>query len=384
MVFESQSLAAQGCRLDWVRERPELMVGEHAPDSSLEAVGKYGNCSNRDLLPGTMIKNLARKLLLSSRALRLAARFRSKRAAILMYHSVMDDPRQVADSLGGIVHSTEVFQGQMELLARQFRPVDLDRLASFVKGEQDLPEHAVAITFDDGYRDNYELAMPILNRFGIPAAFYVTVDSIERRKLPWPSRLRFSFRTTSEKEFRDESGHRWSLGSPEQRERAYLGVCDQVCKLAGAALENRVAQMEQALEAQLSSDSGRLMMTWEQVKQLAQHGHIVGSHTMTHPNLAFLALEQMRSELRESKQRMEAHVNAPVQHFSYPCPALFPNWTEQTVEESRRVGYQTAVTTSTGLTRPNDNPLGLKRVRPTKTVEGLEWTLESAFAGRAL
>jgi len=120
------------------------------------------------------------------------------------------------------------------------------------------------------------------------------------------------------------------------------------------------------------------------LKQLAQHGHIVGSHTMTHPNLAFVAPEEVRGELRESKQRMETQLNAPVPHFSYPCPALFPNWTEQTVEESRRVGYQTAVTTSTGLTRRNDNPLGLKRVRPTKTVEGLEWTLASAFAGRAL
>jgi hypothetical protein len=77
-------------------------------------------------------------------------------------------------------------------------------------------------------------------------------------------------------------------------------------------------------------------------------------------------------------------VNARVEHFSYPCPALFPNWTAQTVEESRRVGYQTAVTTSTGLTRPKDNPLELKRVGPTKTLEGLRWTLESAFAGRAV
>ncbi len=360
------------------------MVGEDAPDSFLEGVGKHGNGSKGDRFPETMIKNLARNALVGSGVLRLAARFRSRGAAILMYHSVMDDPRQVADSLGGIVQSTEVFQGQMELLAREFRPVALDRLARFVKGEQDLAEHAVAVTFDDGYRDNYEQAMPILNRFGIPAAFYITVDCVERRKLPWPSRLRFSFRTTSQREFSDESGHRWSLGSPEERERAYRGVCDQVSKLAGAALENRVARMEQALEAQLSSDSGRLMMTWEQVKQLAQRGHIVGSHTMTHPNLAFVALEEVRRELRESKQCMEAHVNAPVQHFSYPCPALFPNWTEQTVEESRRVGYQTAVTTSTGLTRRNDNPLGLKRVRPTKTVEGLEWTLASAFAGRAL
>lgn len=330
-----------------------------------------------------MIKNLARRVLVGSGLLRLAGRFRGKGAAILMYHSVLDDPRQVTDSLGGIVHSADAFEAQMELLAAKFRPVGLGRLATFVQGESDLPERAVAITFDDGYADNYEQAMPILNRLGIPAAFYVTVDCIERRKLPWPSRLRFSFRTTRKPQFTDKGGQVWNLAHAEDREQGYLKVCDEVCKLAGTALEERVAQIEQALEAQLPSNSGELMMTWDQVKALAQRGHIVGSHTMTHPNLAFLGVEDVRRELVESKQTMEAKIGVPVEHFSYPCPALFPNWTEQTREQSLRAGYQTAVTTNNGLTRQNDNPLELKRVRPTKTVEGLRWNLESAFAGRA-
>src|SRR5262249_8576337 len=105
-------------------------------------------------------------------------------------------------------------------------------------------------------------------------------------------------------------------------------------------------------------------------------------HTMTHPNLAFLRLEDARTELVESKQRMEAQLQMKVVHFSYPCPALFPNWTEQTTDESRRAGYETAVTTSAGLAHRGDNPLALKRVRPTKSVDGLRWNLESAFAGR--
>jgi peptidoglycan/xylan/chitin deacetylase (PgdA/CDA1 family) len=120
------------------------------------------------------------------------------------------------------------------------------------------------------------------------------------------------------------------------------------------------------------------------VRGLAQRGHIVGSHTMTHPNLAHLGVEDARRELVESKRRMEAQINAKVVHFSYPCPALFPNWTEQTTEESQRAGYETAVTTSSGLARRNDNPLALKRVRPSKTVDGLRWNLETAFAGRAV
>jgi peptidoglycan/xylan/chitin deacetylase (PgdA/CDA1 family) len=162
-----------------------------------------------------------------------------------------------------------------------------------------------------------------------------------------------------------------------------LSVCDQVCQLAGVALERRVIRLEQELDAKLPDDSSRLMMSWDQVRSLAQHGHIVGSHTMTHPNMAHLSIEDVGRELTESKERIEQQLKAPIEHFAYPCPALFPSWTQQTADESRRAGYQTAVTTNRGLARRGHSPLLLNRVRPTKTVDGLRWNLEKAFAGRA-
>jgi peptidoglycan/xylan/chitin deacetylase (PgdA/CDA1 family) len=330
-----------------------------------------------------MIKNLTKRALLDTGVLRLAAKLRGKGAAILMYHSVMEDPDREEDSLGGIIHSREAFQAQMEMLAKKFRPVPLEQFGRFIKGEGELPQRAVVVTFDDGYTDNYETAMPILDRVGIPATFYVTVDCVENRRLPWPSRLRFSFRTTVKKSWSDESGTVWNLESDEGREQAYLKTCDRVCQLSGAALENVVRSIEEELDAKLPDDRGRLMMTWEQVRALSRNGHMVGSHTMTHPNLAFLSVEEARFELVQSKTQMEQHLDRRVEHFSYPCPALFPNWTEQTTAESRKAGYQTAVTTSNGLARKQDNPLCLKRVRPTKSVDGLRWNLENAFAGRA-
>ena len=328
-----------------------------------------------------MIKGLVKKALIGSGALRWLARRRGKSVAILMYHSVLEEPTRVSDSLGGIALSTRAFQSQMEVLAREFHPIDLEQAGRFVTEEGDLPERAVVITFDDGYTDNYEIAMPILNRVGVPATFYVTVDCVERRSLPWPSRLRFAFRTTQKKTWLDSAGKSWSLVSPQDREKAYLSACDEYCKLAGETLEAEVVRAETELEAKLHESTGQLMMTWEQVKALDKNGHIVGSHTMTHPNMAFLKLEDLRNELNISKQTMEKHLGTSIGHLSYPCPALFPNWTQQTTEESRRAGYRTAVTTNDGVVRKSDNPLELKRVRPTQTAEGLRWNLESAFAG---
>ena len=331
-----------------------------------------------------MVKTRLKHVLMASRMLRVAARLRGKGAAILMYHSVLDDPVRAENFLGGISHSRQVFQGQMELLARDFHPVTLDHVFRFVTGNEDLPERAVVVTFDDGYTDNYEVAMPILNQVGVPAAFYATIDSIENRRLPWPSRLRFAFFMTSRSEWRDGAGKTWPLKTPEQKNGAFLAVCDLVAQLAASAQEQSVARVESELDKCHPKGFGEWMMTWEQLRGLTESGHIVGSHTMTHPNLAFVTVDEVRWELLESKQRLESRLGKKVVHFSYPCPALYPNWSEQTVGESMRSGYTTAVTTSSGLARRRDDPLALKRVRPTKTIEGLRWNLESAFAGRAV
>jgi peptidoglycan/xylan/chitin deacetylase (PgdA/CDA1 family) len=325
------------------------------------------------------MRNLAKKALLRSGVMRLAAGFRAPGAAILMYHSVMENPMCQENLLGGIGHSRDAFREQMQLLERHYLPVSLDHVKNFVLGQGELPNRAVAVTFDDGYADNYEIAAPILNEVGVPATFYITVDCVAHGKLPWPARLRFAFHSSRKGSWSDASGKAWPLHDRGERERAYLFSCDECCKLTGESQEKYVANIELDLGARVPSQSGALMMNYEQVRGIARQGHSVGSHTMTHPNLAHVSLAEARLELTESKRHLEQQLKLTVQHFSYPCPALPPNWTEATAEESRRAGYETAVTTNSGIVRKGDDPLCWKRVPPTKTVEGLRWNLERAF-----
>jgi peptidoglycan/xylan/chitin deacetylase (PgdA/CDA1 family) len=301
-----------------------------------------------------------------------------------MYHSVLERPEAVNDTLGGIVHSTHIFRGQMEVLAKEFHAATLDDVLRFVRGEASLPERSVVVTFDDGYQDNLDVAIPILNRVGVPATFYVTVDCVERDSLPWPSRLRYAFRKTGRATWQDPSGKPWPLDTSEARDAAYLFACDCCCKLAGPEQEGFVGNVENALVARAPHNTEARMMNWEQVRAVAKSGHIVGSHTMTHPNMAQLNAEAAKNELHESKRRLEAQLGARVPHFSYPCPALTPHWNQATLEECRRAGYETAVTTDGGLARPKDDPLRLKRVRPSKAVDTFRWNLECAFAGRVV
>ena len=328
------------------------------------------------------MKDLAKRAILASGALRLVSSDAS--AAILMYHSVMADPAAHADLLGGIVHSDAEFRAQMQILSREYRAVSMGNLVETLEAGEEIPKRCVVVTFDDGYTDNYEVAMPILNELGIPATFYITVDCVERRKLPWPSRLRFAFRKTERAEWTDNHGKLWSLRDFDSRERAFVTSCNDCCQLSGHTQEDFVRGVEERLQAAATDNAGSLMMNYDQIRSLVQHGHIVGSHTMTHPNMAYITEDESNIELSESKQRLERQLNAAVTHFSYPCPAMTPHWNEQTVAQTRSIGYDSAVTTNGGVTQAGDNTQSLKRIRPTKTAEGLRWNLECAFAGRAM
>lgn len=327
------------------------------------------------------MKNLIKSAVVRSRLLQVAGRLRGSSAAILMYHSVMEDPASQEAYLGEIIHSRKVFRAQMEVVARRFHPTSLHQVGHFLKGAGEIPDRAVVVTFDDGYRDNYEIAAPVLNELGVPATFYATVDCVERRTLPWPARLRFVLRNTAKECWTDSSGGIWPLSNDMEREKALLRSCDECCQLTGTVQEKYVASLSEQLDTQVPAESGALMMSYDQMRALVRQGHVVGSHTMTHPNMAYVNPEVARCEMTLSKQRLEQELGGPVPHFAYPCPALSPHWTEQTVATSRAVGYETAVTTNGGLARKGDDPLRLKRIGSRGTVEGLRWSLECAFAG---
>ena len=329
-----------------------------------------------------MIKDAIKNAMVRSGLLQVVGRLRPANAVILMYHSVLEDPRSQESYLGEISYSREIFRGQMELLARRYHPVSLDDILRFVAGDGELPRRSVAVTFDDGYTDNYEVAAPVLKQAGVPATIYATVDCIERRRLPWPSHLRFMLRSTRKEKWIETSGRSWPLSCEAEREAALIQSCDECCKLVGPAQDEYVARVSGELDVRVPEESGALMMDYPQMRRLLDQGHIIGSHTLSHPNMAYVEAETARLELAESKRRLEQGLKSPITHFAYPCPALSPHWTEQTLAASREAGYATAVTTNPGSARVGDNPLRLKRIGAPKSVNELEWNLECVFAGR--
>jgi peptidoglycan/xylan/chitin deacetylase (PgdA/CDA1 family) len=329
-------------------------------------------------------KTFVKKTLVSSRVLDFAARFAPASAVILMYHSVQDQPELYVNSIGaGIIHSTAVFTRHMEIVARRFNPVPLTDLLLFLNGARHLPRRPVVVTFDDGFTDNSQIAAPVLNRIGIPASFYLTVALIGTQTAPWYCRVRHALNTTTKGLWRDSvEGSDWKLSTPQQRTQASQVVWDRCAKLPQPEREEAVNALERELEVPTFTCQRPLMMSWDDARSLHRAGHIVGSHTLNHPNVAHIGEADALMELVESKRVLEMQLAAPVEHFSYPHPALNPNWNALTLALCRQAGYRSALTTDLGPVREGANPLALPRVSTPCPETDILWYLDCAFLGR--
>jgi peptidoglycan/xylan/chitin deacetylase (PgdA/CDA1 family) len=329
-------------------------------------------------------KTLAKKTALKSGAFQVAHWINRQRAVILRYHSIQDFYGEIAQAIGtGICHGQNIFKEHMEIIARYFHPVSMNDLLMFSQGKRGIPKRAVVVTFDDGFADNYEFARPILNRYGIQAAFYITVEFVDSQAAPWFCRLRHAFGTTKKDKWLDQGdGKTWSLGDEAEKRDAYLCACQRCARVVEDEQERAVRSIEEALEIKSLSHKNLLMMSWDQIRRLSEDGHIIGSHTLTHPNLAHIGQFGLNRELAESRRRLEDKLQTKISHFSYPSPILEPHWNENTQEAVKRAGYETAVTCTPGPVGLKTNPLSLNRIWVPSEKYQFLWDLEWTFLGR--
>jgi peptidoglycan/xylan/chitin deacetylase (PgdA/CDA1 family) len=333
---------------------------------------------------GKAARNAAKKAFVASGAFGLAHKLAAPAAVILRYHSIQDHPEQFANTIGcDSIHATSIFERHMELIARRFSAVSLDDVALFLNGDKTLPQRAVAITFDDGYKDNFRYAAPILNRFGIPATFYVLVGAVDRSKAPWYCVLRHAFWTARNPKWTDPATSTvHDLTDSRTREAAFTDAAGICARSSPSAREDLVESATHSLEPEPFPNENDLMMTWDDARMLAKSGHIVGSHTVSHPNVAHVSADDAHSELADSKIKLEKELGTPVKHFSYPHPALNPSWNESTLKITEELGYATAVTTTVGAVRSDARPLAIPRTYIPREESEFLWHLERTLLFR--
>jgi len=329
-------------------------------------------------------KQLLKKALMDSGSLTVASRVVSPGAVILMYHSITEDPRLSAWSIG-VSQPRAAFEAHIRAIAERFNAVSIDEVTEFASGRRRLPKKSVAVTFDDGFADNHDVVLPILTRYSVPATFYLLAGAIETGAPPWYCRIRHAFGTTKLSEWTDsESGMARNIESDSGRVAALDVAFGIGARKTGSIQEQWVSELERSLEIQPLRPESRFMMTWDQARALKQAKHTIGAHTLTHPNLTHVTKDEARWEITGSKAAIEKALGEPVRHFSYPHPALDPEWNAETVEITRESGFRSAVVTASGRVRAGDDPLELRRIYAAAEFDQWLWNLECTFLGRAI
>ena len=282
------------------------------------------------------------------------------RLSILIFHRVLSEP----DPLLPGEPDAASFDRLCAWVAEWFQVLSLDDAVACLK-RGDLPARAMVITFDDGYADNHEVAMPILQRHGLVATFYVATGFLDGGRM-WNDTVIESVRACQLPAL--DVAHlginglaKLPLGDDAQRRaaiRALLG------SLKYRPVDERLQLVHQVVEAVAAPLPGGVMMRSDQVKALRQAGMTVGAHTVSHPILLKLTAEQARREIDQSRQHLEAILGEPVRHFAYPNGVPGRDLSDATAKLVRDMGFDSAVTTAWGAARMGADSLQLPRFTP--------------------
>lgn len=273
--------------------------------------------------------------------------------SILIYHRVLP----TADPLLPGTPDQAGFARQMRLVRRWFRVMPLPQALDLLDRRR-LPARALAITFDDGYADNAELALPILQELGLSATFFIASAYLDGGRM-WNDAIIDHVRQAPAGML---DGGLAGLGllpvhTPGQR-------CAAIARLL-AAFKYRPFAERQALADQLAPPRTQpLMMTARQVAQLHRAGMTIGGHTLRHPILATLDHAEASVEITENRRRLVQLTGAAVDLFAYPNGKPDTDFDDRHPALLRALGFRAAVTTSPGVTRAYTDRLRLPRYTP--------------------
>ncbi len=245
-------------------------------------------------------------------------RFGPRRLTVLAYHRVLDLPAAGFDADRSNVSATPAaFREQMDHVRARFDVIDVDRLLAWLRGEGALPDRPLLITFDDGYRDNFEQAFPILREKRLPAVLFVTTGFVGSSRPFYWDRVAGAFERTRRASASVAGIGALAWGSERDRDRALRAVIGRLKRLPNEEKEHRVDALVDALDIEAAPGADSLSLSWDQVREMAANGISIGGHTHTHPILSRLPLDEARAEIATCIARLEAEVPRSVPVFAY-------------------------------------------------------------------
>lgn len=278
---------------------------------------------------------------------------------ILMYHRV--SPIRDIWSLKPL--SPQSFERQIRYFYENYNILPLDELAMYIEKGKSLPEKTAVITFDDGYKDNYLYAYPILKKYHLPATIFLTTGSIGTGNLFWWDKVSYIIHHTNLGQLNLGGFGSYSLKSELERFQASSTIIERLKNQPG---EKRNLLIEKLLAiscVEIPLDLGKgLILSWDDIREMSNDGISFGAHTVNHPILSNSSLSQAELEIVMSKEAIEMNIGQQVKAFSYPNGGI-GDFNAEIVELVKKNGFTCAVAVSPGkLIGYNDSIFRLSRI----------------------
>ena len=283
----------------------------------------------------------------------------STSAQILVYHRVNDENDPIFPGV-----PVRAFAKQMEYVAEHYTVCSLSETVERIRSD-DVPAELLTITFDDGYRDNYENAFPILSRLSLPATVFLATGAIDSGRMLWHDRVFAALRETRATALENFAGNgsTYPLNTPAEKQHTLSQLLKFLWSLDDSDRSRWVEKLIQQLGTKAPMGCEGLMQSWDEIRAMSEHGIAFGAHTVTHPILSKLSPQQVKHEIRASKEIIEANVKMPVKHFAYPVGRR-DDFSDAVKNELRDADFECAVTTIFGSNDARQDLFELRRAIP--------------------
>jgi peptidoglycan/xylan/chitin deacetylase (PgdA/CDA1 family) len=297
-----------------------------------------------------LLKDAVASAIWRTRTLPIARPGAAAPAIVIGYHRVVEDIAAASRTdMPTMLTSRAMFERHIDWIGKHFEFVSLDDIGSHIERGAAFARPVAAVTFDDGYLDVFENALPILQRKGIPSAMFVVTELVGRMAWQIHDQLYHLL---------DKAYTRWAdpwqglsrllaqadLGdaaTPQLRAASRIPY-NAVSELLPVLSQAQATRVVALLDAQIGNGTASIprTVTWAQVNDMQRAGVTIGSHTKTHVWLATESDEKVTDELAGSKRDLERRLGATVDHFAYPGG----QFTDRVVDLVARAGYRFAYT----------------------------------------
>ena len=285
-----------------------------------------------------------------------------RKTFILVYHRVLDLNSNFSFDSSLVSSSVDNFKRQMQYLSEKYNVISLEKFIEYHKKKISPPKNSVVITFDDGYRDNYEHVYPILKKYRLPAAVFIATDAVEKNELFWWDRVAYIVNKTKIDYFEIKELGKYSLGNKCEKLKAIKAISLRLKNMDETKKNYLIEKLICTLKVKIPDmeKNKRLLLSWNEIREMSKDGILFGSHTASHPILTNISIADAGKEIKKSKSLLEKNISKKINFFSYPN-GYYSDFNDEIKKIIKNNGFKCALTYIPGWNGIESDLLELRR-----------------------